>query len=142
MTTGRLLLLIACALLQIGAFAQAQTPLPTPTVTPDPPLAVPPVSVPLRPLPDAVRVGVDPAAQLPLTLADAVEMALRNNNDIEAFRKDVRIAEFNLRGARGVYDPVATSESFYERLTTPTASLSAGPLTELSLNVASTDRRA
>lgn len=63
---------------------------------------------------------------MPLSLDEAIEMALRNNNDIEASRKEARISDINLLGARGAYDPLWVSESYYERLTTPTASLIGG----------------
>ncbi len=77
-------------------------------------------------MPSTARVGVDNADQLPLTIEQAVEMALKNNNDIEASRKDVSISDFNLRGARGVYDPLIDSQGYYESRTTPTASTIGG----------------
>ena len=43
--------------------------------------------------------------QRPLSLRDALSKALKNNKDIEVARENVRIAEFNLLGAQGVYDP-------------------------------------
>lgn len=79
-----------------------------------------------RPLPDPRRVGVDVADQLPLTLDEAIRMALANNNDIDTSRNDVEIAEFNLRGARGIFDPIIAAESYYESTTVPTASLIGG----------------
>jgi len=63
---------------------------------------------------------------MPLSLEQAIEMALRNNNDIDISRNDVQIAEFNLRAMQGVYDPVLGSESYYESTTIPTASLIGG----------------
>jgi HAE1 family hydrophobic/amphiphilic exporter-1 len=69
---------------------------------------------------------VDNADQLPLTLEKAIEMALQNNNNIDISRNNVQVAEFNLRGARGVYDPLITSENYYESATTPTASAIGG----------------
>jgi len=120
----------------------AQDPTPTATPTPVPlpspfvpnpailPAEPPPIApnfvAPPRPLPSTERVGVDPANQLPLTLEQAVELALRNNNDIDTSRNDVQIAEFNLRGARGIYDPIIASEGYYESATIPTASLIGG----------------
>ena len=111
-------------------------PTPTPTVrVPDasnaelpnePPPVAPEFSAPQRPLPSAERVGVDAADQLTLTLEQAIEMALKNNNDIETSRKDIRIAEFGLKAARGVYDPVISGEGYFERRTTPTASTIGG----------------
>lgn len=108
-----------------NAAGQAPTPLPTPT--PDEPLPTQPnFTKPLPPMPDETRIGVDPENQLPITLQDAVEMALKNSNDIEASRKSVRISEFALQAARGVYDPVFNSQSYYESRTTPTASTIGG----------------
>ena len=88
----------------------------------DPPPVAPNFVAPVRPLPSAERVGVDIANQLPLTLEEAITLALQNNNDIDSSRIGVQIAEFNLRGAQGVYDPVISSENYYERSTTPTSS--------------------
>ena len=94
----------------------------------DPPPVAPNFEAPERPLPSAERVGVDMAEQTPLTLRDAIALALQNNNDIDASRIDVEVAEYNLRAARGVYDPVFSSESYYESRTTPTSSTIAGGL--------------
>ena len=75
-----------------------------------------------RPLPSAERVGVEQDEQTPLSLNDAIRLALENSNDIELSRTDVKLAEFDLRAARGVYNPTISSESFFERSVTPTAS--------------------
>ncbi|HEX8891407.1 MAG TPA: TolC family protein [Pyrinomonadaceae bacterium] len=88
----------------------------------EPPPISPNYEAPQRPLPSAERIGVNVADQLPLTLNDAIRMALKNSNDIDESRIDVQIAEFNLKAARGVYDPLFSSESYYERATTPTSS--------------------
>ncbi|MEO6655857.1 MAG: TolC family protein [Pyrinomonadaceae bacterium] len=107
--------------------AFAQTPSPLPTLPPDgPPPLQPNFNVPVRPMPSVERIGVEADDQLPLTLEQAIEMALRNNNDIDASRNDSRISDFSLRGARGVYDPLLVSENYYESLTTPTASAIGG----------------
>ncbi|HUR98589.1 MAG TPA: TolC family protein [Pyrinomonadaceae bacterium] len=98
-----------------------------PAVLPDePPPVAPNYSAPVRPLPDANRVGVDIANQLPMTLEEAITLALKNNNNIDISRNDVQVAEFNLRGARGVYDPLISGEAYYESATTPTASAIGG----------------
>lgn len=98
-----------------------------PAVLPDdPPPIAPNFEAPIRPLPSAERVGVDVMNQLPLTLEEAIEMALQNSNDIDTTRNDVQIAEFNLRAARGIYDPNIISENYYESATTPTASTIGG----------------
>jgi outer membrane protein TolC len=92
----------------------------------EPPPISPNYEAPQRPLPSAERIGVNVADQLPLTLNDAIRMALKNSNDIDESRIDVQIAEFNLKAARGVYDPLFSSESYYERATTPTSSTLGG----------------
>jgi HAE1 family hydrophobic/amphiphilic exporter-1 len=92
----------------------------------DPPPIAPNYQAPPRPLPSAERVGVDVSNQLPLTLNDAIRMALQYSNDIDQSRIDVQIAEFNLKAARGIYDPVLSSESYWERSTTPTSSTIGG----------------
>ncbi len=98
-----------------------------PAVLPDdPPPVAPNFEAPVRPLPTADRVGVDVADQLPLSLQEAITLALQNNNDIDTAKISVQMAEFDLRAARGVYDPVFTTENYYERRTTPTASTIGG----------------
>lgn len=79
-----------------------------------------------KPTPDPARVGVNQADPLSLTLADAIDMTLRNNNNIDVTRNDVRINEFNLQAARGIYDPFFNSQTYYESRTTPVASTIGG----------------
>ncbi|HEX8422613.1 MAG TPA: TolC family protein, partial [Pyrinomonadaceae bacterium] len=102
-----------------GGIAPAELPA-------DPPPVAPNFEAASRPLPSAERVGVDVADQLPLTLNEAIALALQNNNDIDGSRINVEIAEFNLNAARGVYDPIFSSESYYETRTTPTSSTISG----------------
>lgn len=92
----------------------------------DPPPIAPNFEAPARPLPSAERVGVDLTDQMPLTLDEAIRLALANNNDIDGSRINVQIAEFELNAARGVYDPVISSESYYESRVTPTSSTLGG----------------
>jgi len=79
-----------------------------------------------KPLPEMSRVGVDVNQQRPLSLRDALSMALENNKDIEVARENVRIAEFDLLGARGAYDPRLTTSTFYERAENPISSFLSG----------------
>src|SRR5919205_676992 len=79
-----------------------------------------------KPMPEMSRVGVDTDRQQPLSLRDALSMALENNKDIEVARENVRIAEFDLLGARGVYDPRLTTTAFYERAENPISSFLSG----------------
>jgi len=121
-------LLAAIVFLWVATAAGQNTrPTPLPTPTPDEPLPTQPnFTKPLPPMPDQTRIGVDIENQLPLTLQDAIGMALKNSNDIEASRQSVRIADFALRAAQGIYDPVFNSQTYYESRTTPTASTIGG----------------
>jgi HAE1 family hydrophobic/amphiphilic exporter-1 len=74
----------------------------------------------------AQRVGVAVDKQIVLTLREAVAMALENNRDIEIERLNTQINEFDLRAAKGAYDPSLTSSIYYERQTLPVASILAG----------------
>jgi outer membrane protein TolC len=122
------------AVFSAAVFSQTQTqplviPTPTPTpglVNPDKPPVAPDVKINERPLPSMDRVGVDNTNQLPLTLREAIALALKNNNDIDSSRIGVQIAEYNLKAARGIYDPVFNSDNFYENRTTPTSSTISG----------------
>ena len=69
---------------------------------------------------------MDISNQMPITLNEAIGLALTNNNDIDGSRINVEIAEYNLEAARGVYDPVFSSESYYESRVTPTSSTLGG----------------
>jgi HAE1 family hydrophobic/amphiphilic exporter-1 len=95
--------------------------------------AVPPVAPNFRastgPFPELNRVGVDMTEQRPISIREAIGMALANNKDIEVARQNVRIAEFDLMGARGAYDPRFTSLSYYERTETPATSFLSGSST-------------
>jgi len=79
-----------------------------------------------KPLPELGRIGVDMDRQRPLTLREALALALENNKDIEVARQNVKIAEFDLTAARGVYDPRLSSSSYYERIESPISSFLSG----------------
>ncbi|MBP9665197.1 MAG: TolC family protein [Pyrinomonadaceae bacterium] len=99
----------------------------TPTPTPDEPMpTAPSFNTPARPMPSGERIGVTTADPLSLTLDAAIDMALSNNNDIDVSRNDARIAEFGLKAARGIFDPLVNSQTFFESRTTPTASTIGG----------------
>lgn len=123
--------LMFCASVLVSAQNPVSTPTPSPTQTPtqlpdEPPPIAPNFQAPIRPLPTIDRVGVDVSNQLPISLQDAITLALQNNNEIDTAKINVQISEFNLKVADGVYDPNIVSESFYERRTTPTASVIGG----------------
>ena len=113
-----ILLVLICG----SGWVVAQEPiqqLPVPPVAPD-------FRAPQKPMPELNRVGVDMNRQRPLALREALSLALANNKDIEVARENVRIAEFDLRGAHGVYDPRLNFSSFYERIENPIASFLSG----------------
>jgi len=76
-----------------------------------------------RGLPDLGRVGVDMLDQRSLTLNEAIRLALENNNDIEVTRHNVKIAEFDLKAARGYHQPRLSGITSYERATAPNVSI-------------------
>lgn len=117
---------IVCMLLfAVSAAAQTASPTPAP-VTPEQ-VAAPEIAPNYRSddraLPDLGRVGVDSAEQRALTLRDAIEMALENNRDIEVTRKTATMAEFDLRAARGFFQPRFVGQTLYERTTAPNLSI-------------------
>ena len=93
---------------------------------PSVPEVAPGYKAPVKALQEMSRVGVDFTEQRPLTIREAIEMALLNNKDIEVARANVKIAEFDLLGARGFYDPRLSTFSYYERSVTPISSLLSG----------------
>ncbi|MEJ7622689.1 MAG: TolC family protein [Pyrinomonadaceae bacterium] len=118
-------------ILAVGVPLHGQSGLSTPTPTPAP-LPKNAVTVPEiapnyrsdeRRLPDLTRVGIDASEQRALTLRAALELALENNRDIEVSRKTVRMAEFDLRAFRGIYQPRLIGQSYYDRSTVPNVSI-------------------
>ena len=114
-------------------FTQRVRQEPTPSPTPPPStesLSIPNIAPDFhpeqKPLPDLGRVGVDMEQQRPLSLREALAAALENNKDIEVARQNVKIAEFDLKGSRGVYDPRLTSSAYFERINTPISSFLSG----------------
>src|SRR6266850_2650965 len=126
-------LLPVVAILLGGGFASAiaQQPVSSPEPTQAmQQLQVPPIAPDFRseqkPLPEIGRVGVDMNRQHPLSLREALSLALENNKDIEVARENVKIAEFDFHGAHGAYDPRLTSSAYYERVKNPISSFLSG----------------
>jgi outer membrane protein len=103
-------------------FAQDSTTVPASTPDLPVPAIAPDFRSTQRPLPELGRVGVDMNRQRPLSVREALALALENNKDIEVARHNVKIAEFDLTAARGVYDPRLVSSSYYERIENPISS--------------------
>ena len=116
---------------QAPALSQA-VPTPTPIVNdiqqakPENLAGVPPVASgyksDTRNLPDLGRVGVDMLTQRPMSLQEALELALSNNKEIEVSRHNMEIADLELASARGFYQSRLTGQAYYERSTTPNIS--------------------
>jgi len=132
-----------------AAGASAQTPVPTPTPTPTPaddvqevlpeelkgvPEIAPDYRSDEREFPDLGRVGVEMTDQRPLTLQEAITLALQNSGDIEVTRKQVEIAEFDLQAARGAFQPRLTGEGYFERSTLPNLSFFTPDITTTTTN--------
>lgn len=88
----------------------AQLPAPTVQATPAP----------------ISRAGINADKQTLLTLREAVTLALENNREIEIERLNTQLSEQDVRAAKGFYDPALSSSYFYDRQTTPVASILAG----------------
>src|SRR3989441_9656295 len=104
----------------------AQTPTPSPSQDLQIPAIAPDFNPAQKPLPELGRVGVDMNRQKPLTVREALALALENNKDIEVARHNVKIAEFDLTAAHGAYDPRFTSTAYYERIENPISSFLSG----------------
>jgi HAE1 family hydrophobic/amphiphilic exporter-1 len=104
---GTLLKVVALSMAMCAA-ATAQNPVIKPPIV-DQDLSnnplLTPGPLPAPPIPNLSRMGVA-GGGLPLTLNEAIRLALENNNDIEVSRDNVRIAETTLRSLQGVYDPI------------------------------------
>lgn len=142
------LILIILGLLSFAGSAASQDVSPTPALVPTPipsptpvvddkqnvqpenlqgvPKIAPNYSSDDRNLPDLGQVGVDMVDQKSLALRDAIAMALENNKDIEVTRQNVKIAEFDLQAARGVYEPRFSGQAYYEHTKTPVFSFFGG----------------
>jgi len=119
------------ALTNSTALAQTPFPGPTPPTSTEQNLKVPTVATDYRananqPLPPLTRIGVDTNEQQPLTLREAIALALQNNKDIEVARDNVKIAEYDLLTTRGAYDPKFSAQSYFERIKTPATSILSG----------------
>src|SRR5262249_28308235 len=76
------------------------------------------------------RVGVNPSKRVTLTLRDAMTTALENNRDIEVERLNVQMNEFDLRGAKGFYDPNLATTLYYDHRAIPATSIFASGKTD------------
>jgi len=124
---GLILVLLLSVASGRSTFAQETTATPSPSpMELQVPAIAPDFHPTQKPLPELGRVGVDMDRQKPLSLSEALALALENNKDIEVARHNVKIAEFDLQGAHGAYDPRLTSSTYFERIETPISSFLSG----------------
>jgi len=76
--------------------------------------------------PKLALIGVPFDRQQSMSMKEVVELALRNNKDIEVSRSVVRSAEATLVGAKGFYDPKLTFNRFFFREVLPVSSSTLG----------------
>ncbi len=136
----KILIITATLILVVSTGTKAQKPTPTqsPGVSAEQALKVPTIATdyranPSQPLPPLTRIGVDTNEQQPLSLREAIAMALQNNKDIEVARDNVKIAEYDLLTAHGAYDPKLSAQSYFEKINSaPTSFLSGASRVETS----------
>jgi len=136
---GSSLCMVALVLFATTAFGQDPTPSPSPA------LSVPTVATdfkanPNGSLPSLIRVGVDTNEQRPLTLREAIALALQHNKDIEIVRDTVKMAEFDLLTTHGAYDPRLSAQTYFERIKTPATSVLSGASKLISSDFTGTAR--
>ncbi|MFN7926709.1 MAG: TolC family protein [Blastocatellia bacterium] len=79
------------------------------------------------------RIGVDATKRVPLTMREAVTLALENNRDIAIERENVKLNEWDLKASRGFYDPTLNGSFGYQRIHSPITSIfGAGTTTALT----------
>src|SRR5256885_9045007 len=80
------------------------------------------------------------AAERPLTLHDAIRMALRRNENLVIARESVTAASAGLSGARGAYDPLLELSGGWSRSTEPiNSAFSGAPAGRLAPEIEATD---
>ena len=136
---------LAALLFVVTATAFTQVPAPTPIVSASEALPVPSIAVDYRadtklPMPSLTRVGVDTNDQQPMSLREAIAMALQNNKDIEIARDSVKIAEFDLLTVRGAYDPKLTAQNYFEKINSPATSFLSGAARVETSDITATGR--
>ncbi|HKV41176.1 MAG TPA: TolC family protein [Blastocatellia bacterium] len=87
-----------------------------------------PITKPLASSPEIgpERVGVDLNQVLNLSVQDAIQMALQHNLDIENFRQSVRMSQYSLFAAKGVYDVTSSAKVDYNSQIIPVVNLFGG----------------
>lgn len=78
------------------------------------------------------RIGVDTNKRTPMTMREAVTLALENNRDIAIERENVKLNEWDVKASLGVYDPTINAALNFERRNLPVTNIfAAGVVTSL-----------
>jgi outer membrane protein TolC len=102
----------ACVLL-MSLIAMAQTPAPPQESTHQPSQeSITPIYTVPPPIPERA-IGLEPGRVVRWSMRDAILAALDNSVDIEVEKETVRLAQWSLLAAQGVYDPTTTSSIGY-----------------------------
>ncbi len=114
----------------------APAPAPAPTQDANTPVSQLTASSPIFTFTDVpdTRTGVDPSNVLQLTMLDAIARSVRQNNDIEVSRFDVKTAEYDVFGAKGAYNPKIGAEFSFQSATFPITNVFGGGGLALSAN--------
>jgi len=102
-----------------GPLQPGQDALPVPSVAPN-------YQADHATYPQLALIGVEFDRQQNMSLQEVVELALRNNKDIELSRSVVRSAESNLQLVQGAYDPKLTFNRFFFHEKLPVSSSTLG----------------
>jgi outer membrane protein TolC len=128
-----LVLALTCALL-ISSTVLAQTPAPPQQPTQQPTTQESPESPPIPPR----SIGLTPGKVVRWTKHDAILAALENNVDIEFEKTNVRMAQWDLLEAQGVYDPMTRSGIRYASAARPNIFAFSGVDTDVASTVENT----
>ena len=110
----------------LAALASAQTPAPKQEPAPQPNLPAPAQPATPSQTTPAHLAGVEADKIVRWTLKDAIMAALEKNPDIEIARHNVRLSQFDVLAAQGVYDPITSSTLNYNSQKTPNVSRFSG----------------
>ena len=79
------------------------------------------------------RIGVTATKRVPMTMREAVTLALENNRDIAIERENVKLNEWDIKASQGFYDPTLSTSLGYQRVHSPITSIfGAGTTTGLT----------
>jgi hydrophobic/amphiphilic exporter-1 (mainly G- bacteria), HAE1 family len=71
-------------------------------------------NVPATPVPESMP-GIQTDEPLELTLQQALELALQNNADLQVSKLNLETSKFNLKSARGAYDPNFSLDAYRQQ---------------------------